>query len=36
MPSHVRISLTVLDERGKEVSFATDARIQMTEAVGYR
>lgn len=36
MPSHVRISLTVLDERGKEVSYATDARIQMTEAVGYR
>jgi general secretion pathway protein J len=36
MPSHVRIDLTVLDERGKEVSYATDARIQMTESVGYR
>lgn len=36
MPSHVRISLTVLDERGKELSYATDARIQMTERVGYR
>ncbi|MBC8131390.1 MAG: type II secretion system protein [Deltaproteobacteria bacterium] len=36
LPSHVRISLTVLDERGKEVSYATDARIHMTETVGYR
>jgi general secretion pathway protein J len=36
MPSHVRISLTVLDERGKEVSYATDARIHMTEKVSYR
>lgn len=36
MPSHVRIVLTVLDERGKEVSYATDARIQMTERVAFR
>jgi prepilin-type N-terminal cleavage/methylation domain-containing protein len=36
LPSHVRISLTVLDEQLKEVSYATDARIQMTEMVGYR
>ena len=36
LPSHVRIVLTVLDERGKEVSYATDARINMTEFVGYR
>ena len=36
LPSHVRISLTVRDERGKEISYATDARIQMTELVGYR
>jgi general secretion pathway protein J len=36
LPSHVRIALTVLDERRKEVSYATDARIQMTEFVAYR
>jgi general secretion pathway protein J len=36
MPTHVRITLTVVDERGQEVSYATDARIQMTEKVGYR
>ena len=36
LPSHVHIALTVLDERGQEVTYATDARIQMTENVGYR
>ena len=36
LPTHVRITLTVIDERGKEVSYSTDARIQMTEKVGYR
>ena len=36
LPSHVRLSLTVLDERNKEVTYATDARIHMTESVGYR
>ena len=36
LPTHVRITLTVLDERGQEISYATDARIQMTEKVGYR
>ncbi|MES1171801.1 MAG: type II secretion system protein [Bacteroidota bacterium] len=36
LPSHVRVALTVLDERGKEVTYATDARIQMTEKVAYR
>jgi general secretion pathway protein J len=36
LPTHVRITLTVLDERGQEVTYATDARIQMTEKVGYR
>jgi general secretion pathway protein J len=36
LPTHVRITLTVIDERGQEVSYATDARIQMTEKVGYR
>jgi hypothetical protein len=32
----VRISLTVVDERGREITYATDARIHMTEIVGYR
>ena len=36
LPTHVRITLTVIDERGKEVSYSTDARIQMTEKVSYR
>ena len=36
LPTHVRITLTVIDERGKEVSYSTDARIQITEKVGYR
>ena len=36
LPSHVRITLTVVDERGQEVSYSTDARIRMTEKVGYR
>ena len=33
LPTHVRITLTVLDERGHEVTYSTDARIQMTEKV---
>ena len=36
LPTHVRITLTVIDERGQEVVYSTDARIQMTEKVGYR
>jgi general secretion pathway protein J len=36
LPTHVRITLTVLDARGKEVSYSTDARIQITEKVSYR
>jgi general secretion pathway protein J len=36
LPTHVRIMLTVIDERGKEVNYSTDARIHMTEKVGYR
>jgi general secretion pathway protein J len=36
LPTHVRITLTVLDERGQEVTYATDARIQMTEKISYR
>jgi general secretion pathway protein J len=35
-PSHVRITLIVIDERGQEVAYSTDARIHMTERVGYR
>jgi general secretion pathway protein J len=34
-PSHVRIALTVIDERGREVTYQTDARIHMTERVVY-
>jgi len=36
LPTHVRITLTVVDERGKEVDYTTDARIQITEKVGYK
>jgi hypothetical protein len=36
LPAHVRISLTVTDARGHEVSYSTDARIQITENVSYR
>jgi general secretion pathway protein J len=36
LPTHIRITLTILDERGMEVSYSTDARIQMTEKVSYR
>lgn len=36
LPSHIRITLTVIDERGQEVSYSTDARIQTTEAVDYK
>jgi hypothetical protein len=32
----VRITLTAIDERGQEVSYSTDARIQMTEKVDYK
>jgi len=35
LPTHVRITLTVIDERGQEVSYSTDARIQMTEPLDY-
>ena len=34
--AHVRITLTVIDERGQEVSYYTDARINMTEQVDHR
>ena len=36
LPAHVRITISVIDERGQEVSYSTDARIQMTERVGPR
>jgi general secretion pathway protein J len=36
LPTHIRITLTVIDERGKEVSYSTDARIQVTEKISYR
>ena len=36
LPSHVRIALTVVDERGQEVTYSTDARIQVTEKVQYK
>lgn len=36
MPTHVRITLTVVDERGEEVPYSTDARIQMTEKLQYQ
>jgi general secretion pathway protein J len=36
LPTHIRITLTIVDERGVEVSYSTDARIQITEKVGYR
>jgi general secretion pathway protein J len=36
LPTHVRITLTVVDERGREVDYSTDARLQITEKVGYK
>ena len=36
LPSHVRITLSVIDERGQEVPYASDARIEMTEKVDYK
>ena len=36
LPAHVRITLTVVDERGQEVSYSTDARINMSEMVSHR
>jgi general secretion pathway protein J len=34
LPSHVRITLVVVDERGQDVTYSTDARIRMTERLG--
>ncbi len=36
LPTHVRIFLTIYDERGREVVYSSAARIQMTERVDYR
>jgi general secretion pathway protein J len=36
LPTHIRITLTVIDERGQDVSYSTDARIRMTEKVDYK
>ncbi len=36
LPTQVRISLTVVDERGKPIVFTTTARVQTTERVDYR
>jgi len=36
LPTHVKITLTVLDDRGKEFSLSTDARLHVTEKVDYR
>jgi prepilin-type N-terminal cleavage/methylation domain-containing protein len=36
LPSHIRIQLTIYDERGQEKTFTSSARIMMTERVAYR
>ena len=36
LPSHIRITLTVIDEKGREVPYSTDARINMTEKAAYK
>lgn len=36
LPTHVRIVLTIFDEKGREQTFTSSARIMMTERVAYR
>jgi general secretion pathway protein J len=36
VPTHIRISLTVVDEKGEQITFTSAARLQMTERVDYR
>lgn len=36
LPTHVRITLGLLDERGQEAIYTSAARLQMTERVDYR
>jgi type II secretory pathway pseudopilin PulG len=36
LPTHVRITLIIYDERGQQQTFTSSARIMMTERVAYR
>ena len=36
LPTHVRIALTIFDEKGQEQTYTSSARIMMTERVAYR
>jgi hypothetical protein len=36
LPTHVRIALTIYDEKGREQTYTSSARIMMTERVGYK
>ena len=36
LPTHIRITLVIYDERGQEQVFTSSARIMMTERVAYR
>ena len=36
LPTHIRITLVIYDERGQEQIFTSSARIMMTERVAYR
>lgn len=36
LPTHIRITLVIYDERGREMIFSSAARIMMTERVAYR
>jgi type II secretory pathway pseudopilin PulG len=36
LPTHVRIALTIYDEKGREQTYTSSARIMMTERVAYR
>jgi type II secretory pathway pseudopilin PulG len=36
LPTHVRIALTIYDEKGREQTYTSSSRIMMTERVAYR
>jgi len=36
LPTHVRVTLGLLDENGREVTYTSAARIHMTERLDYR
>jgi hypothetical protein len=36
LPTHVRITLVIYDERGREQTYTSSARIIMSEKVAYR